>query len=163
MVSVVVQNNTLFTFVKNSSVHRDSFRCISLYMLMITAHPVPLFCGSDLTLSFNFLTKPALNCPLFRKQSGVKWFTQPDINEFSESEVTCDQVQWPILGISALDLTHPSAHTPWTHTRSSGQPYCCGARGAVGGLVLCSRVSPQSWYSGWKRALVIHSKIKIAW
>ncbi len=36
--------------------------------------------------SGEFLTKPALNCP-FRKQSGVKLIAQPDINEFSESEV----------------------------------------------------------------------------
>ncbi len=28
-----------------------------------------------------------------------------------ESEVTCGQVQWPILRICALHLTHPSAHT----------------------------------------------------
>ncbi len=55
-------------------------------MLMSTAHPASLFCESDPSLSFNFLTKPALNCP-FRKQSGVKWIAQPDINEFSESEV----------------------------------------------------------------------------
>ncbi len=71
---------------------------------------------------------------------------------------------WPILGICALHLnpskcTHTlvNTHKPWTHTRSSGQPYCCGARGAVGGSVPCSRVSPQLWYWGWKRALVIHS------
>ncbi len=106
---------------------------------------------TDPSLSFNFLTKPALNCPSFRKQSGVKWFAQPDINEFSESEseVTCGQIWWPILGICALHLTHSNAHThtPWTHTRSSGQPYCCSTRGAVGGLVPCSSVSPQSWYS----------------
>ncbi len=56
-------------------------------MLMSSAHPAPLFCVSDPSLSFNFLTKPALNCPSFRKQSGVKWFAQPGINEFSESEV----------------------------------------------------------------------------
>ncbi len=43
--------------------------------------------GTDPSLSFNFLTKLALNFPSFRKQSGVKWFAQPDINEFSESEV----------------------------------------------------------------------------
>ncbi len=42
---------------------------------------------TDPSLSFNFLTKPALNCPSFRKQSGAKWFAQPDINKFSESEV----------------------------------------------------------------------------
>ncbi len=67
----------------------------------------------------------------------------------------CGQVWWPILRICALHLTHPSAHTqqwvvnkhtPWTHTRCS---QCCGTRGAVGGSVPCSRVSPQSWY--WER------------
>ncbi len=42
-------------------------------------HPSLLWKWSS--LSFNFLTKPALNCPSFRKQSGVKWFAQPDINE----------------------------------------------------------------------------------
>ncbi len=37
--------------------------------------------------------------------------------------MTCGQVWWPILGICALHLTHPSAHTQqWTHTWSSGQP-----------------------------------------
>ncbi len=40
----------------------------------------------------------------------------------------------------SLHLTHPKC----THTRSSGQP-CYSARGAVGGLVPCSR-TPQSWY-----------------
>ncbi len=65
-------------------------------------------------------------------------------------EVVCGQVWWPILGICPLHLTHPSAHSQqWTHTRSSGQPYC-GARGAVGGSVPCSRVSPQSWYWRWE-------------
>ncbi len=48
------------------------------------------------------------------------------------SEVTYGQVWWPILGIRALHLTHPKCthtavnthtHTPWTHTRSSGQPF----------------------------------------
>ncbi len=71
-----------------------------------------------------------------------------------EREVVCGQVWWPILGICPLHLTHPSAHTQqWTHTRSSGQPYC-GARGAVGGSVPCSRVSPQSWYWRWREHLL---------
>ncbi len=42
--------------------------------------------------------------------------------------------------ICALHLTHPSAHTP----RAVGSQRC-GSRGAVGGSVPCSRVSPQSW------------------
>ncbi len=62
------------------------------------------------------------------------------------------QVWWPIFGICALHLTHPSAHTQqWTHTHREHTPgavgsQCCGARGAVGGSVPCSSVSPQSWY-----------------
>ncbi len=36
----------------------------------------------------------------------------------------------------SLHLTHPSGAVGSRH---------CGARGAVGGSVLCSRVSPQSW------------------
>ncbi len=54
--------------------------------------------------------------------------------------MTYGKVWCPILGICALHLTHPSAHThTHTHTHtpmSSGQPYCCGAQGEVGGSVL---------------------------
>ncbi len=49
-----------------------------------------------------------------------------------------------------------SAHTQqWTHTHREHTPgavgshLCCGARGAVGGSVSCSR-APQSWYWGWR-------------
>ncbi len=42
----------------------------------------------------------------------------------------------------SLHLTHPSAHT----LEAVGSQRC-GARGAVGGSVPCSRVSPQSWRS----------------
>ncbi len=79
-------------------------------------------------------------------------------------DMTYDQVWWLILGICALHLTPPQCtHTQWTHTRSSehtqwthththcehthththgavGSHICCGARGAVGGSVPCSRV-----------------------
>ncbi len=65
-------------------------------------------------------------------------------------EVTCAQVWWPILGICALHLTHPSAHTHCEHTPGAVGSQCCGARGAVGGSVSCSRVSPQSWYWRWR-------------
>ncbi len=63
--------------------------------------------------------------------------------------------------ICALQLTHPkcthtavNTPTPWTHTRSSGQPFMLRLRGAVGGLVPCSRI-PQSLRV--ERALYIHS------
>ncbi len=80
--------------------------------------------------------------------------------------------------------THPSAHTqqwshtPWTHTRSSGQPFMLRAQGAVGGsvgvsllVILCIFVyvtnkallsliihfffsvllkGPSSWYRRWR-------------
>ncbi len=76
-------------------------------------------------------------------------------------DVTCGQVLCPILGIFALHLTHPSAHTAvrseqtQTHTHHEHTPgavgsQCSGARGAVGGSVPCSRVSPQSWYWRWR-------------
>ncbi len=46
----------------------------------------------------------------------------------SESDMTYDQVWWPILGICALHLLIQSAHTqqgrhtPWTHTQSTAAP-----------------------------------------
>ncbi len=65
------------------------------------------------------------------------------------------EVMWPILVISALQLTHPkcthtavNTHTQ-THTPGAVSSQCCGARGAVGGSVSCSR-APQSWYWGWR-------------
>ncbi len=42
--------------------------------------------------------------------------------------------------ICSLHLTHPSAHTPGAVGSRNR-----GTRGAVGGLVPCSRVLPQSW------------------
>ncbi len=81
----------------------------------------------------------------------------------SESDVTYDQVWWPILRIIALHLTHPkcthtavSTHTHWTHTQSSGQPFMLRHQGSSWGFgvllkgttVVVLRV---------KRALYIHS------
>ncbi len=74
-----------------------------------------------------------------------------------ESDVTYGQEWWPILGICALHLSHPKCtHTQqWTHTHREHTPgavgshLCCGAQGAVGGSVPCSR-APQSWYWGWR-------------
>ncbi len=49
-------------------------------------------------------------------------------------DVTFGQVWWPILGICALHLTHPTCsytavntHTPWTHTRRPGSSWGFGA------------------------------------
>ncbi len=58
----------------------------------------------------------------------------------SESDATCGQVWWPILGICALHLSHPKCthKAVNTHTHREHTP------GAVGSH-LCS---PQSWYWG---------------
>ncbi len=74
---------------------------------------------------------------------------QCNLEFFFNFEVTCGQVWWTILGICALHLIHPSTHTHREHTPGAVGSQCCGARGAVGGSVSCSRVSPQSWY--WRR------------
>ncbi len=61
----------------------------------------------------------------------VNLFTvHDDAVVYSISDMTFGQVWWPILRICALHLTHPTCthtavntHTPWTHTRSSGQSF----------------------------------------
>ncbi len=126
-----------FYLVKNSSVHSDSSRCISLYMLMSSAHPAL----SSVEVIHPWVLTFKQNLPWIVPHSenslDDKGFAQLGINEFSESEVTCGQVWWPILGICALHLTHPSAHTPWihtpwTHTWSSGQPYAAAPQEQLG-------------------------------
>ncbi len=77
--------------------------------------------------------------------------------------MTYGQVWWPLLRICALQLTHPkcthtavNTHTPWTHTRSSGQPFMLRRPGSSWGFgpllkgtsVMVLRV---------ERALYIHS------
>ncbi len=81
------------------------------------------------------------------------------IKSIQKSDVTCGQMWWPMLGIvcSAFNPsevhTHTAVnthtHTPWTHTRSSGQPIMLWRPGAVGGSVPCSR-APQSGYWRWR-------------
>ncbi len=61
-----------------------------------------------------------------------------------------------MLVICALHFTHPSAHTPWTHTRSSGQPFMPRRPGSSRGSVPCSR-APRRGIVGGERALYIHS------
>ncbi len=80
--------------------------------------------------------RESLNSPCSVRPSGH--FAVPCENE---SEVTYDQVWWPILGICALHLTHPkcthtavNTHTPWTHTRSSGQPFMLRRPGSSWGF-----------------------------
>ncbi len=88
------------------------------------------------------------------------WFVQPDINKFSESEVNCGQVWWPILGICALNLAHPSARTH--------------SPGAVGSHIAAApeeQLGFGALLNGFTSVVVlkveesagIHSKIKMAW
>ncbi len=47
-------------------------------------------------------------------------------------------------------LVHTHTHTHHEHTPGAVGSQCCSAWGAFGGSVPCSRVSPQSWYWGWR-------------
>ncbi len=86
---------------------------------------------------------------LLQKYSG-------NVSGICEVKVTYSQVWWPILRIRALHLpiqvhTHTAVntHTHREHTpRAVGTHLCCGAWGAVGGSVPCSRTP--SWYWRWR-------------
>ncbi len=83
------------------------------------------------------------------KDVKVTWHTAKNGDLYSEF-VLCI---YPILSAHTAVNTHHE-HTPG----AVGSHLCCGARGAVGGSVPCSR-APQSWYWGWERALYIHSPL----
>ncbi len=64
---------------------------------------------------------------------------------------------WFGLERKGRDMWHPipfkcthtavrSEQTHREHTPGAVDSQCCGAQGAVGGSVPCSRVSPESWY-----------------
>ncbi len=79
----------------------------------------------------------------------------------SECDVTYGQVWWPILVIRALLLTHSkcthtavNTHTPWTHTRSSGQPFMLRRPGSSWGFGALLK-GTSSWYWGWRESTVL--------
>ncbi len=103
--------------------------------------------------------------------SKQKLFVQPKLNhnevKLNESDLKQNMVTHTRNSCSAF--THPSAHThssEHTHTVNPtqlehtpgavGSHLCCGARGAVGGSVPCSR-APRRGIEGGERALYIHS------
>ncbi len=106
-----------------------------------------------LLFNCNFvILKTSLSVILTNQSILVTW------RDVTWRDMTYGQVWWPILWICALQLTHPKCthtavnthtHTVWTHPEQWGSHLCCGARGAVGGSVPCSR-APQSWYWGWR-------------
>ncbi len=71
--------------------------------------------------------------------------------------MTYDQVWWPHTRNLCSAFTHPKCtHTPWTHTRSSGQPFmlrCPGSSWGFGALLKSTSVVVLMV----KRALYIHS------
>ncbi len=76
--------------------------------------------------------------------------------EFIENEKV--KVTWPSMVTHTQNLcsafnpskcTHTHTVNTHTHTRGSRQSML-RLRGAVGGSVSCSRVSPQSWYWRWR-------------
>ncbi len=88
---------------------------------------------------FSALTKSPFSNSLWskkKKKIKLRWalfVTDTIIQSITSSEMC------------SLHLTHPS-----THTLGAVSSRHCGVRGAVGGSVPCSRVSPQSWtIPGW--------------
>ncbi len=77
-----------------------------------------------------------------------KWHTAKYSDPYSESML--------YIYPSKCTQTAVNAHTHTVNTPGAvGSHLCCGARGAVGCSVSCSR-APQSWYWRW-RELYIHS------
>ncbi len=87
----------------------------------------------------------------FKSESALCMKLLGPIESESESDIRPSMVTHTRNLCSAFDPskvhTHSSEHTHREHTPGAvGSHLCCGARGAVGGSVPCSRVSPQSWY-----------------
>jgi len=69
------------------------------------------------------------------------------------------QKWWPITrNLNSAFNPSKCTHTPWKHTHTYREhtpgavgSQCCGARGAVGGSVPCSRAT-QSWYWRWRES-----------
>ncbi len=77
-------------------------------------------------------------------------------NIHQQYDMTYGQVWWPIFGICALQLTHPSAHTQqWTntHTQSSGQPFLLRRPGSSWGLGALLRGTSLWYWRGSERWL----------
>ncbi len=55
---------------------------------------------------------------------------------------------WHPIPFKCTHTAVRSEQTHREHTPRAVDSQCCGAQGAVGGSVPCSRVSPESWYRG---------------
>ncbi len=92
----------------------------------------------DITFGLNppiFHVSKSIGTDRIREQEGEVW----------PSMVTHTWNLCSAFNPSKCTHTHSSEHTP-----GAVGSQCCGARGAVGGSVPCSRVSPQSWYWRWR-------------
>ncbi len=103
------------------------------------------------TLCSSFQCKQAFHSDPTNHSQVFHWWYSHETHHFQNkwSDV------WPSMVTHTLNLcfafnpskcTHTAVntHTPWTHTQSQ----CCGAWGAVGGSVSCSRAH-QLWYWWW--------------
>ncbi len=105
----------------------------------------------DLSLEIFFGGGPAINrdiCCCFTTVRKTKSHTVTSLRDIRPSMVTHTR--------NLCSAFNPCAHTQqWTHTQREHTPgavgshLCCGAQGAVGGSVPCSR-APQSWYWRWR-------------
>ncbi len=98
---------------------------------------------SDLKVSFNFSI-----IFLYSKFKFFKHLWKWKWHDIRPSMVTHTRNLCSAFNPSKVH-THSSEHTHG----AVGSHLCCGARGAVGGSVPCSR-APQSWYWGWRESAV---------
>ncbi len=89
---------------------------------------------------------------MVKNNTTVKYYNNFNLTAFHSNVIIIIKLRWALFvtytiiqsitssEMSSLHLTHPS-----THTLGAVGSRWCSARGAVGGSVPCSRVSPQSW------------------
>ncbi len=88
----------------------------------------------------------------FQWKSHLVWISRENMSEWKWNDVWSSMLTHTLNLCSAFNpfkCSHTVVNTHREHTPVAAGNQCCGAWGAVGGLVPCSRVSPQSWY--WKR------------
>ncbi len=83
-------------------------------------------------------------------QRQLYWYSYRQISVTIHRDIRPSMVTHTLNLCSAFIPSKVNTHTHSEHTPGAvGSHLCYSARGAVGGSVPCSRVSPQSWY--WRR------------
>ncbi len=125
--------------------------CGVLYFICSLMHAF-VWCF-HLTLGIMFSNKHSKNSNIVKYYYNLKYLFSLHLNVLNHfflwRDIQPSMVTHTLNSCSAFNPskvhTHNSEHTP----RAVGSHLCRGARGVVGGSVLCSR-APQSWYWRWR-------------